>query len=96
MKDELRNEERNVHSFTESAYKQLLEKFRTNHEKIKREILELLETAFKENERYIAEEVRKRGSSQPIEFAEVQRRITDIDTDIDRLLSGLRGTRWLI
>jgi hypothetical protein len=39
MKDELRNEERGIHSFTENAYKHLHERFQANHEKIKREIL---------------------------------------------------------
>jgi hypothetical protein len=53
--------------------------------------LELLDGAFKDNERYITEEVWKRGN-QPVESTEVQRRITDIDESINRLLNGLKGT----
>jgi uncharacterized protein (DUF1778 family) len=61
----LRNEEKGMQNFTENAHKVLHEKFRVNHEKIRREILDLLDRAFKDNERFITEELRRQGNSEP-------------------------------
>lgn len=68
------------------------ERFQANHEKIRREILELLDKAFKDTEREITEELRRQGSSEPAEFIPVHKRIASIDEDINRLLYGLKGT----
>jgi hypothetical protein len=49
VRNELRNEEKLMQSFAMNAHKVLLDKFRDSHERIKREILELLDRAFKDN-----------------------------------------------
>ena len=79
-------------NFAENSMKHIHEKFHANHEKIKREILDLLEKAFRDNERYITEELRRHNSTEPQEFVPVHRKIAEIDEDINRLLYGLKGT----
>ena len=71
--------------------KHIHEKFHANHEKIKRQILDLLEKAFRDNERYITEELKRQNSTEPQQFIPVHRKIAEIDEDINRLLYGLKG-----
>ena len=49
VREELRAEERGMINFAENSIKHIHEKFHANHEKIKREILDLLEKAFRDN-----------------------------------------------
>jgi predicted phage-related endonuclease len=91
IKDELRQEERGVAQHADVAVKQIHENFQRNHEKIKREILELLDRAFYENEKNIKEELAKQSKVEPPEFTAVFRRIHGVDEDINRLLNALKG-----
>ena len=49
LKEELRAEERGVAQQAEIVLRQLLDNFQRSHEKLKREILDLLERTFFEN-----------------------------------------------
>lgn len=91
VREELKAEELGLKNFSTIAYKAIQEKFAANHEKIKREILELLERSFRENEQSIMEELRRQGSTEPAEFIPVHKKIANIDEELMRLLHGLNG-----
>ena len=96
VKDELRSEERSVSQHGEIAIKQIHENFQRNHEKLKREILELLDRAFFENEKSIKEELAKQSKIEPPEFTAIYRKIRSADEDINRLLGLLKGKSCVI
>jgi hypothetical protein len=94
VRNELRNEERAMQSFVEDAFKQIHEKFKAHHEAIRREVMELLDSAFRDSERLIADELRSHSNGDPNNFAAVHQRIADIDDEISRLLNGLKGSDY--
>lgn len=58
--------------------------------------MDLLDRAFKENEKLITEELKRVGNVDPPEFVPVHKKISSIDEDINRLLYGLKGNFILI
>ena len=77
--------------YAENAMKQIHENFHKKHEEIKREILQLLEQAFQENERHIRAELANQGKIYPPEFSTVERKIESVSEEINHLLRSLKG-----
>jgi hypothetical protein len=74
--------------------KVILENFARNHERVRRELLELLDRAFAENERLVREELARQSKSESPEFSAVFRKIGSLDQEIERLLGTLRGPEY--
>lgn len=78
IQSELNKEKKQLTYQAEIAYKEITERFSRNHEKIKREILELLDKAFRENEKQMKEELVRQSRNEPTEFNSVKLTIQSI------------------
>ena len=74
--------------------KEAIQRFQQQHETIKREILQLLQKAFKDNERLIRDQLIKERDVEPEQFMEVHYKIGKFDENVTSLLHQLKGSDY--
>lgn len=64
LKEDVRNEERSVNKQVELSLKAVLDNFQKNHERLRRELLDILDRSFAENEKSVRDELARQSKAE--------------------------------